>query len=180
MPSTGGTPPTTFWFSAGVASIPRMPRPSVAIVWFRRDLRVHDHPALHHALERYDRLLPLFVVDDGILTGRWQSANRRWFLAGALASLDAQLRERDSALTLARGDPRTLVAAIAASVGAATIVVSRDYTPYGRARDADSLCRLPRFYVPGLWSLFFSAKTSHDFTCLRRNGQKQARHISPA
>src|SRR5690349_14584487 len=113
-----------------------MPSPSVAIVWFRRDLRVHDHPALMHALERYDRVIPLYVLDPGILEGRWQSANRRWFLAGALGSLEAELRERDSALTVASGDPRIVVPKLATDVGAAAIVASRDYTPYGRDRDA--------------------------------------------
>src|SRR5690349_24874994 len=103
-----------------------MPSPSVAIVWFRRDLRVHDHPALTHALGRYVRVVPLFVLDPGILEGRWQSANRRWFLGGALGSLEAELRERDSALTVVRGNPRTLVPKLAANVGAAAIVASRD------------------------------------------------------
>jgi deoxyribodipyrimidine photo-lyase len=105
-------------------------------MWFRRDLRLHDHPALRHALERYDRVLPLFVVDDRILNGRWQSANRRWFLAGALESLGAELRARDSGLTVVRGDPRVLVHRIAADVGAEAIVASRDYSPFGRGRDA--------------------------------------------
>ena len=74
---------------------------SVAVVWFRRDLRLHDHPALQHALERYDRVLPLFVVDPAILAGRWRSANRRWFLAERARGLDRELRARDSRLTLA-------------------------------------------------------------------------------
>ena len=112
-----------------------MPRPSIAVVWFRRDLRLHDHPALHHALERYDRVLPLFVVDDGILAGRWPSANRRWFLNGALRSLDGELRRRDSSLTVVRGDPAEAVPGVATTLGAAAVVASRDFTPYGRRRD---------------------------------------------
>ncbi len=112
-----------------------MPRTSIAILWFRRDLRVHDHPALQHALERYDRVLPLFVVDHGILGGRWPSANRRWFLSGALRSLDAELRERDSRLTVVRGDPKEVVPRMAAEARADAIVSSRDYGPYGRRRD---------------------------------------------
>jgi deoxyribodipyrimidine photo-lyase len=112
-----------------------MPRPSTAVVWFRRDLRVHDQPALQHALERHDQVLPLFVLDDRILHGRWRSANRRWFLAGALGSLDRELRQRDSMLTVVRGDPSTLVPAIARDLGAGVIVASRDYAPYGRRRD---------------------------------------------
>ena len=106
-----------------------------ALLWFRRDLRLHDHPGLHYALERFERVLPVFVIDDAIIEGRWRSANRRWFLAGALRSLDQELRERDSALTVVRGDPIEEVPRIARAVGARTIVVSRDYGPYGRRRD---------------------------------------------
>ena len=112
-----------------------MADPSVAIVWFRRDLRLHDHPALAHALELYDRVLPLFVVDDVLLNGRWQSANRRWFLSSALASLRAELRERDAELAIVRGDPREVVPRLATAAGARGVVASRDYTPYGRRRD---------------------------------------------
>lgn len=114
-----------------------MPSPSIAIVWFRRDLRVHDHPALAHALARFDRVLPLFVVDERLLGGRWQSPNRSWFLAGALRSLQRELRERDSALTLVRGDPASLLPRIAIEHGAGAVIVTRDLTPYGRRRDED-------------------------------------------
>jgi deoxyribodipyrimidine photo-lyase len=102
---------------------------SVAVVWFRRDLRLHDHPALQHALEGYDRVVPLFVVDRAIVGGRWRSANRRWFLAHALESLDRELRARDSRLTIAHGDPKAVVPRVAAGVGAEAIVASRDYAP---------------------------------------------------
>ena len=47
--------------------------PSTAIVWFRRDLRVHDHPALTSALEAADEVIPLFVFDEPLLAGRWPS-----------------------------------------------------------------------------------------------------------
>ncbi|HSL97083.1 MAG TPA: deoxyribodipyrimidine photo-lyase [Candidatus Deferrimicrobiaceae bacterium] len=113
-----------------------MARPTTAVVWFRRDLRVHDHPALAHALGRYDRIVPLFVVDDRILDGRWPSANRRWFLAGAVRALSASLKARGAGLAVLRGDPIALVPRVAAQVGASAIVASRDYAPYGRRRDA--------------------------------------------
>ena len=35
-----------------------------ALVWFRRDLRVGDHPALRAALERHDRVVPVFCFDE--------------------------------------------------------------------------------------------------------------------
>lgn len=42
-----------------------------AVVWFRRDLRIHDHPALVQAVAEFDRIVPLFVVDEHLLDGRW-------------------------------------------------------------------------------------------------------------
>jgi deoxyribodipyrimidine photo-lyase len=109
--------------------------PTTSIVWFRRDLRVHDHPALHHAVAHFDRVLPLFVVDDAILRGRWPSPNRWWFLARSLEALGASLAARGSRLVVVRGDPVQIVPRIARSLGASAVVASRDYTPFGRARD---------------------------------------------
>jgi DNA photolyase len=44
--------------------------PSRAVVWFRRDLRVADHPALRAALDAADQVVPVFVVDRALLDGR--------------------------------------------------------------------------------------------------------------
>jgi deoxyribodipyrimidine photo-lyase len=115
---------------------PDMSAPRTAVVWFRRDLRVHDHPALRHALAEADRVLPLFVVDERILAGRWASPNRLWFLAGALRSLRTALRARGGDLLVVRGDPVRLVPELADRFDAGFVAVSRDRTPYGRARDA--------------------------------------------
>ena len=110
--------------------------PTTAVVWFRRDLRVHDHPALHRAVERFDRVIPLYVLDDALLDGRWASANRRWFLGRALEALRTSIADRGGRLATLRGDPRTAVVAFAREVDADAILVSRDLGPFGRARDA--------------------------------------------
>ena len=39
-----------------------MPGPSV--VWFRDDLRVGDHPALHAAVERGEPIVAVYVLDE--------------------------------------------------------------------------------------------------------------------
>ena len=109
--------------------------PRTAVVWFRRDLRLHDHPALDRAVAGYDRVVPLYVVDGELLTGRWASANRTWFLARSLDALAVAIAERGGRLALVRGDPRTAVVAFATSIGAEAIFASRDYGPYGRQRD---------------------------------------------
>jgi deoxyribodipyrimidine photo-lyase len=41
-----------------------------AVVWLRRDLRLHDHPALWRAAEEFARVVPLFVLDPALLSGR--------------------------------------------------------------------------------------------------------------
>ncbi|HYH93330.1 MAG TPA: deoxyribodipyrimidine photo-lyase [Candidatus Saccharimonadales bacterium] len=106
-----------------------------ALVWFRRDLRVHDHPALVAALAEHGGVVPVFVLDEALLRGRFASANRTWFLLGSLRALDAALRERGARLHVRVGDPRSLVPALASEAGASAVYVSRDPSPYGRDRD---------------------------------------------
>ena len=36
-------------------------RSNVGVVWFRRDLRLADNPALVEAIEAHDQVVPLFV-----------------------------------------------------------------------------------------------------------------------
>lgn len=115
-------------------------RPTV--LWFRRDLRVRDHPALAEAIRGGGPLVPLFVLDPTILHGRFASPNRAWFLLGSLRALDGELRARGSRLVVRVGRPAEVVPAVAAEVGAVTVLVSRDPTPYGRDRDRAVAARL--------------------------------------
>jgi deoxyribodipyrimidine photo-lyase len=104
------------------------------VLWFRRDLRTTDHPALAAAIDLVGaagRVVPLFVADDALLAG--SGANRRAFLAGCLTALD---NRTGGCLTLRRGRPEQMVAEVAAEVGAGTVVATGDCTPYGRRRDA--------------------------------------------
>jgi deoxyribodipyrimidine photo-lyase len=110
--------------------------PSSAIVWYRRDLRRHDHPPLVAALEAHDRVVPLFVVDPRLIRGRFASPNRTWFTLGSVSSLREDLRALGSDLVIRAGDPRAVVPGLAREVGATTVVVARDHAPYGRSRDA--------------------------------------------
>jgi deoxyribodipyrimidine photo-lyase len=107
-----------------------------ALVWYRRDLRVHDHPGLDYAIGRSTRVVPVFVLDDAILRGRWPSPNRWWFLAHTLTSLRREIEAREGRLVIVRGDPLAWIPRLARDLDASTVVVSRDYTPFGRARDA--------------------------------------------
>ena len=106
-----------------------------SVVWFRRDLRTIDHPALSRAVGD-GSVLPLFVIDPAFANS---SKVRRLALAEMLASLD---RDLGGALHIAVGDPIDTVPAIAAAVGADAVHVSRDHGPYGHRRDASVAERL--------------------------------------
>jgi deoxyribodipyrimidine photo-lyase len=108
-----------------------------AIVLFTRDLRVHDHPALHAACTTFDAVVPLFVEDEGIRRTRFGSAPaRRVFLDECLADLDASLRERGGALVVRRGEVVAETARLAREVGAQTVFAGADVSAYARAREA--------------------------------------------
>ena len=76
-----------------------------AVVWFRRDLRIHDNPALRAALDEHDEVIPAFVFDDRILHGRNASGPRTQFLLDCLADLREQIP-----LVIRHGDPATELA----------------------------------------------------------------------
>ncbi|MEP7215461.1 MAG: deoxyribodipyrimidine photo-lyase [Anaerolineaceae bacterium] len=108
---------------------------STALVWFRRDLRVHDHPALTAALAGFRQVACLYVLDDRLLRGQMASPNRTWFLRESVAELSAAIEARGGSLAIHHGRPESVIPAVARSIGAQAVFVSRDYSPFGRARD---------------------------------------------
>ncbi len=109
--------------------------PTTAIVWFRRDLRVHDHPGLSAAVRECDRVVPVFVLDRRLLHGRFPSAARAEFLLGCLEALRAALRERGGELVVREGDPASELVELARATGADRVHFASDVSPFAMARD---------------------------------------------
>lgn len=106
----------------------------VSIVWFRRDLRLEDNPALWAAAAR-GFVIPLFVATRG--DNAWNDgAASRWWLHHSLASLDASMREHGSRLVLRIGDPVREILTIARRFGADAVFWNRRYEPNAIAGDA--------------------------------------------
>jgi deoxyribodipyrimidine photo-lyase len=105
-------------------------------MWFRRDLRLGDNPALMAACATGGEagVLPLFCVDPAL----WGPAgpSRLGYLTRSLLDLDAALHTRGGRLTIAHGDPVHEVVRVARSADARTVYVAEDFGPYGAARDA--------------------------------------------
>ncbi|MDQ2826384.1 MAG: DNA photolyase family protein [Actinomycetota bacterium] len=99
------------------------------VLWFRRDLRLADHPALVAAAQA-GPVVALFVLDPALRGPA--GAPRIAFLYRCLRALDDSLGGR---LVVREGDPAEVVPAVAAEVGADEVHVSADFGPYGRARD---------------------------------------------
>ncbi len=108
---------------------------STALVWLRRDLRLHDHPPLVAALAAHERVVPVFVLDPVLLGGRFASGPRTAFLLACLEELDAALRERGCGLVVRRGAAERELPALARDVGARAVYWASDVTPYALARD---------------------------------------------
>ena len=101
-----------------------------SIVWFRRDLRLGDHPALAEAAAGGAPVAALFVPDPRLR--RPSGAPRLAFLSRCLQSLH---QSTGGHLVVREGDPAAVVAALAAEIGAREVYVSADFGPYGRGRD---------------------------------------------
>jgi deoxyribodipyrimidine photo-lyase len=101
-----------------MSSTPASPR----IVWFRDDLRLSDHPALHAASSTGAPAICLYVLDE---TGNPQlrppGGAARWWLAQSLRALQAGLTSLGSRLVLRQGPAPKVIAALARETGAAAV-----------------------------------------------------------
>ena len=103
---------------------------TTSVLWFRRDLRLADNPALLAALEAGGQVLPVFVLDDA-LRGP-SGAPRLAFLYGCLRELE---QRTGGALRVLAGRPEQVLPALVRQVGAISMHIASDHGPYGRARD---------------------------------------------
>jgi deoxyribodipyrimidine photo-lyase len=78
-----------------------MPSPRPIIVWFRDDLRISDHPALHAAASIGAPVICLYVLDE--TAGRTLGGAARWWLAQSLRRLGASVQAIGGSLVLRRG-----------------------------------------------------------------------------
>ncbi len=109
---------------------------STAIVWFRRDLRLADHPALSAACQAFERIIPLYIHAPDEEAAWPAGAASRWWLHHSLASLDAQLRGQGAALHLAQGESLHVLRRLIERIGASAVYWNRCYEPAAIARDS--------------------------------------------
>ncbi len=108
-----------------------MTRP--VLVWFRNDLRLRDHAALHAALDTGAPVLPVYILDDD---PPWaMSGAARWWLHHSLQSLTHDLEALGSPLILRRGPAVTAIQELVAETGARAVFTGGMPDPGSRAAD---------------------------------------------
>lgn len=97
------------------------------IVWFRKDLRFADNPALHAAAATGHPVVGVFVFDDSDTNGI--GAAQKWWLHESLVSLGAAADAQGWQLILRRGDSAQVIGNAVSEIGASAIFWNRRYAP---------------------------------------------------
>lgn len=101
------------------------------ILWFRRDLRLSDHPALTEAAKR-GPVIPVFIHDDSVAG---LGAAAKWRMGEALKVFGKALEDAGSRLILRRGPAREVLETLIEDTGADAVYWSRLYDPEAIERD---------------------------------------------
>ncbi|EXJ64372.1 hypothetical protein A1O7_00708 [Cladophialophora yegresii CBS 114405] len=132
--------------STGIHTAPRASKPSApttgprVLYWFRTDLRVHDSPALTHALSLApSALIPLWTWDPHYVY-RQRGATNRWaFLTECMRDLSQRLTALNARqkLFVVRAAPRKVMRHLFERWGIDVLVFEQDTDPYAVIRDEE-------------------------------------------
>ena len=108
-----------------------MPATKTSIMWFRRDLRINDHPALLAAIESADQVIPLFILDKKQIAEAGEKLLA--YMGQSLRALDESLGNR---LHIVEGDQVEVLKELIAQHDVQEVHISAEYERYGAERDA--------------------------------------------
>lgn len=105
--------------------------PTTAIVWFRRDLRLNDNPALTYAVRHFDNIVTLYIHEPDSSIG----AASRWWLHHSLVSLNESLKAKESTLIIRQGESLSVLQQLIKETQAQAVCWNRRYEPHHIAQD---------------------------------------------
>jgi deoxyribodipyrimidine photo-lyase len=103
------------------------------LLWFRNDLRLHDHQPLYEALRQQQPIVPIYCIDPrqfGTTSFGFPKTGpyRAQFLLQSLADLRQSLRNRGSDLVIRQGCPEKVIPALAQELKATAVYWHADVT----------------------------------------------------
>ena len=107
---------------------------TTALVWFRRDLRLADNPALAHALAEHEQVIPVYVLTPAESADWAPGAASRVWLHHSLTALARSLAEKGSCLLIRRGEPVAVLRDLLRQSNAEAVYWNRLYEPSEIAR----------------------------------------------
>lgn len=106
-----------------------MTNPESVLVWFRRDLRLGDHPALCAAVASGLPVVPVFVWAPEKYSDGAPGAASQWWLHQSLMALERSLHTMGSRLIMRRAPTAETLLEVAAETGARRVFCNRIYEP---------------------------------------------------
>ncbi|HHF0526544.1 TPA: cryptochrome/photolyase family protein [Legionella anisa] len=105
---------------------------TIALVWFRYDLRLNDNPAFIEACSHHQFVIPLYIYDEknSVLGGA-----QAWWLHHSLTSLSNSLAQIGLYLTLRKGDPLEIILDLLKKISVSSVYWNRCYEPAALLRD---------------------------------------------
>lgn len=108
------------------------------IIWFRRDLRLHDNCALYHALKDGRPVVPIFIFDTNILNTLESKIDPRVsFIYSALQKMQAELGRMSCSLEVYHGAPVEIFKALIRQHDIVQVFANHDYENYALERDLE-------------------------------------------
>lgn len=107
----------------------------IALHWFRRDLRLTDNTALHHASAEAEQVVPVYILSEWKKKHDWTGAKRQQFLCGNLESLSKNLDSIGSRLILRQGNAELELEKLIQETKATALYTNRDPDPFGKSME---------------------------------------------
>jgi deoxyribodipyrimidine photo-lyase len=103
--------------------------------WFRRDLRIEDNCALHHAINSGAEIIPVFIFDSNIIDELPKNDARITFIYQQLTKLNTIFQDMGGGMNIYIGDPTRIWSNLIDKYDLDGLFYNRDYEPYARDRD---------------------------------------------
>lgn len=109
-----------------------------SLVWFRRDLRLHDHVALAQATKKSDEVFGIFIFDPAILDQIEDKTDQRvQFIHDSIVEMEETLNSHESSLEIRFGAPKEEILDFCKKNNITDVFVNKDYEPQAKKRDEE-------------------------------------------